>query len=102
MRFREPKLEYTKTLRPVAGGLCLRVQYGEEDFSVIIPTDVIEDIDEGIDQANDPTWEMQAKAISNRLHVFLQVAEGEISSGRISNDNCVVLTHSKFPPGTFE
>ena len=101
MRFRELKLEYTRTLRPVAGGLCLRVRYGGEDFSVIIPTDVIEDIDEDIDQADDPTWEMQAKAVSNRLHVFLQVAEGEISAGRISDDNCVVLTHDKFPLGTY-
>ena len=101
MRFRERKLEYTKTLRPVEGGLCLRVRYGGEDFSVIIPTDVIEDIDEDIDQANDPTRVMQAKAVSNRLHVFLQVAEGEISARRISDDNCVVLTHTKFPPGTF-
>ena len=101
VRFRELKLEYTRTLRPVAGGLCLRVRYGGEDFSVIIPTDVIEDIDEDIGQADDLTWEMQAKAVSNRLHVFLQVAEGEISAGRISDDNCVVLTHDKFPLGTY-
>ena len=60
-----------------------------------------EEIDEDFNQFNDPTWEMQAKAVSNRLHVFLQVIEGEISAGRASKDNRVVLTHDKFPPGTF-
>ena len=96
------KLEYTKTLRPEeSGGLVWRVRYAGEDFSVIIPAEVIEDIDEDFNQFNDPTWEMQEKAVSNRLHVFLQVIEGEISAGRASKDNRVVLTHDKFPPGTF-
>ena len=102
VRFRDLKLEYTKTLRPEeSGGLVWRVRYAGEDFSVIIPAEVIEDIDEDFNQFNDPTWEMQAKAVSNRLHVFLQVIEGEISAGRASKDNRVVLTHDKFPPGTF-
>ena len=102
VRFRDLKLEYTKTLRPEeSGGLVWRVRYAGEDFSVIIPAEVIEDIDEDFNQFNDPTWEMQAKAVSNRLHVFSQVIEGEISAGRASKDNRVVLTHDKFPPGTF-
>ena len=101
VRFRERKLEYTKTLRPVTGGLRWPVRYEGEDFSVIIPTEVIEDIDKDIDQTNDPTWEMQAKSVSNLLHVFSQVAEGEIREGRISIDNHVVLTHEKFPVGIF-
>ena len=98
VRFRELKLEYTKTLRPVEGGLCLRVRYVGEEFPVIIPTEVIEDID----QANDLTWEMQAKIVSNHLPVFLNTAEKEISAGRTSDHNYVVLIHEKFPPGTFE
>ena len=101
VRFREQKLEYTKTLRPVAGGLRWPVRYEGEDFSVIIPTEVIEDIDRDIDQASDPTWEMQAKAVSNLLHVFVQVAEREVREGHISNANHIVLTHEKFPIGIF-
>ena len=77
------------------------MRYEGEDFSVIIPTEVIEDIDKDIDQTNDPTWEMQAKSVSNLLHVFSQVAEGEIREGRISIDNHVVLTHEKFPVEIF-
>ncbi len=69
---------------------------------MIIPAEVIEDIDEDFNQINDPTWEMQAKAVSNRIHVFLGVVEREISAGRASEDNRVVLTHDKFPLGTFE
>ena len=99
VRFRERKLEYTKTLRPATEGLRWPVRYEGEDFSVIIPTEVIEDISEDIDQANEPTWEMQAKAISNHLAVFSVIVEKEISFGRISNGNFVFLTHDKFPPG---
>ncbi len=97
VRFRKVELEYNKTIRPLDIGLSMSVRYRQKPYTLVIPREVLDDID----RTNYCSVEKQAEAVSKHLPLFLRCAEEAIISGRISDYDHLVLDHSKFPDGTF-
>jgi transcriptional regulator with XRE-family HTH domain len=96
VRFRKVELEYKTTIEPKNDGVILRVRYRGKPFAVFISREVIDDMD----RTNYHTVEARKEAVQNHFPKFLRATEEAIIRGDTSDD-CVVLTHEKFPNGTF-
>jgi len=97
VRFRKVELEYSNTVTPKGSDILLSVRYRLVPYRVVIPREITDDID----RTNHRTSDQRAKSVEKHLPVILRAAEEAIINGQIGVSNEVILTHARFPKGTF-
>jgi transcriptional regulator with XRE-family HTH domain len=97
VRFRKVELEYSKAVKPSGDGIIIPVRYRGKPYSAFISREVLDDLD----HTNYRTSEDRRMAVQNHLPVFLRATEQAIINGHISDGDYIVLSHNKFPDGTF-
>ncbi len=97
VRFRKIELEYSRNLKAHDAGVLLSVRYKGTPYTVLIPRDVIDDID----RTDYRTFEERGKAVERHFPLHLCTAENAIIEGRIADHDYIGLTPEKYPSGTF-
>ena len=97
VRFRKVVIEYSRNVKTDNDKVILRVRYRGHPYTVVIPYDVIDDIDRS-DYRTDKEF---GKALEKKLPIYLRVAEKKIIAGTVSDRNFVMLSHGDFPAEAF-
>lgn len=97
VRFRKVELEYSKTARHNGDDIILSVKYRGTPYSIIIPREIIDDID----RTNYATVEQRVTAVQNHLPTFLRATEQKLTGGTVGEQQNIVLNHDDFPQRTF-
>jgi DNA-binding XRE family transcriptional regulator len=96
VRHRKLELEYKTDLRDDGASLFLDVRFKAQDCTVIIPREIIDDLD----NAHDRTPTGRKNVIQNALPQVLSAVESALSNVRPVPSR-MILRHAAFPPGTF-
>jgi transcriptional regulator with XRE-family HTH domain len=100
VRFRELRLEYSRTVRPDDKDIVVSVNYLGNPLAVVVPRIILDDFAARI-FADLTTPADRALLVQNRLPLILRAAERKCERGEISPDGRIMLTHGDFPEGTF-
>jgi DNA-binding XRE family transcriptional regulator len=100
VRFRQLKLEYSRTVRPDDKDIIMSVRYVGRPLSVIVARAILDDLAARV--FNDLTTQAdRVLLVQNRLPLILRAAEGKCERGEVSAGDRIVLEHGDFPAGTF-
>jgi DNA-binding XRE family transcriptional regulator len=96
VRHRTLELEHKTELRDDGDSLFLSVRFKGQECTIIIPREIIDDLDNNHDRSANG----RKNVIQNAFPLVLNAVEGTLSNLQ-QVPSRLILTHASFPPGTF-
>ena len=101
VRFRQLKLEYSRTVRPDDKDIIMSVRYLGKPLSVVVPRAILDDFAARV-LIELTTPADRVLLVQNRLPLIFRTAEAKCERGEIGPGDRIVLAHGDFPTGTFD